>query len=114
VNRIERQRRAQGAAARKSGTRALSTLTAGLAVAGSFGVGAVAWSAHQTALAKYAAAQQAATASTSTTSTTQTSNVVKLPPVSSIGSQTTVLQQPQQAPAVSNNGGGGQAVSSGS
>lgn len=98
MNRIDRQRRAQGVAARRSGTRALSTMTAGLAVAGSFGVGAVAWSAHQTALAKYAAAAQAQTSGTSTSTSSSSSAVVKLPPVSSIGSNVTTLQPAQQAP----------------
>ncbi len=100
MNRIDRQRRAQGVAARRSGTRALSTMTAGLAVAGSFGVGAVAWSAHQTALAKYAAAAQAQTSTAGSTSSTSSSSsaVVKLPPVSSIGSNVTTLQPAQQAP----------------
>jgi hypothetical protein len=121
VNRIERQRRAQGAAARRSGTRALSTLTAGLAVAGSVGVGAVAWSAHQAQAAKAAAAATsqssgaASTSSSSSSSSTSNPNaVVTLPPVSSIGTQTTTLQPAQQAPQPQNVPQQPQAVGSGS
>ena len=120
MNRIERQRRAQGAAARRSGTRALSTLTAGLAVAGSVGVGAVAWSAHQAQAAKAATSatsQSTGAASSSSSSSASASNpnaVVKLPPVSSIGTQTTTLQPAQQAPQQQNVPQQPQAVGSGS
>ena len=55
MNSNNEQRRTQGANARRSGSRALSTLTAGLVVAGAVGVGGVAYSANQTVQAQLAA-----------------------------------------------------------
>jgi hypothetical protein len=50
-------------------------------------------------MAKYASAATSQTQTTNTSSTASNPNaVVKLPPVSSIGTQTTTLQPAQQAP----------------
>jgi hypothetical protein len=94
-------------------------LTAGLAVAGSVGVGAVAWSAQQAQAAKTSASgtSQSTGSASSSSSSTGASNpnaVVTLPPVSSIGTQTTTLQPAQQAPQQQNVPQQPQAVGSGS
>ena len=74
MNRPDEQRRQQGANARRSGTRALSTMTAGLAIAGALGVGAVAYSANQTVMAKLAATTTTSTSSTASTATNSSTN----------------------------------------
>jgi len=77
MNRPDEQRRQQGANARRSGTRALSTMTAGLAIAGALGVGAVAYSANQTVMAKLASASATSTTSTGSTAATSSSTTAQ-------------------------------------